>query len=228
MKQVQSMPPIIVVTGAAGALGGAVCRHLAREGKQVIGVDLADHAPDLSGRFIGGVDLTDPGSVAAAAKQITDGAAVRGLANIAGGFTWETIADGSVESWDRLYRMNVLTAFNMSRALLPALARTGGAIVNVGAAATLKAVTGMGAYTASKSGVARFTEALADEVKDKGVRVNAVLPSIIDTPANRSALGEDDVDKWVTPSELAAVIDFLLSDRASGVTGAAIPVSGRI
>ena len=116
----------------------------------------------------------------------------------------------------------------MSRAMLPALARTGGAIVNVGAAATLKAVTGMGAYTASKSGVARFTEALADELKDKGVRVNAVLPSIIDTPANRSAMGEDDVDKWVTPTELAAVIDFLLSDRASGVTGATIPVTGRI
>ena len=86
----------------------------------------------------------------------------------------------------------------------------------------------MGAYTASKSAVARFTEALAEEVKHRGIRVNAVLPSIIDTPANREALGDADAAEWVNPSELAAVIAFLLSPEASGVTGACLPVTGRL
>lgn len=86
----------------------------------------------------------------------------------------------------------------------------------------------MGAYTASKSGVARLTEALADEVKDRRIRVNAVLPSILDTPANRDDMGEEDADKWVKGEELSAVIAFLLSDAASAVTGASIPVMGRV
>ena len=94
-------------------------------------------------------------------------------------------------------------------------------------AAALKAATGMGAYTASKSGVARLTEALADELKGR-VRVNAVLPSVLDTPANRADMGEADAAKWVTPQELANVIAFLLSDAASAVTGACIPVTGRV
>ena len=86
----------------------------------------------------------------------------------------------------------------------------------------------MGAYTAAKSGVARQTEALAEEVKDQGLRVNAVMPSIIYTPANRAAMGEGDADKWVAPEELARVIAFLLSDDASAITGACIPVTGRV
>ena len=86
----------------------------------------------------------------------------------------------------------------------------------------------MGAYTASKSGVARLTEALADEVKDRRIRVNAVLPSILDTPANRADMGEEGADKWVKGEELSAVIAFLLSDAASAVTGASIPVMGRV
>lgn len=151
-----------------------------------------------------------------------------GLVNIAGGFAWESVADGSVATWDRMYAMNVKTALVAARALLPLLQASKGAIVNVGAAASLKAGMGMGAYAASKSGVARLTEALAEELKADGVRVNAVLPSIIDTPSNRADMADADFGTWVTPEQLANVIAFLLSPGASAVTGALIPVTGRV
>ena len=216
----------IVVTGAAGALGGAVIVALAGQGHETVGIDIGDRA-GVSGAFVGGVDLTDETAARTAFERIAREGPIHGLANIAGGFTWETVADGALESWQRMFAMNVATALNASRAALPFL-ESGASIVNIGAAATAKAGMGMGAYTASKSGVARLTEALAEEVKDKGIRVNAVLPSIIDTPANRAEMGEEDAGKWVKGEELAAVIAFLLSDAASGVTGASVPVTGRV
>ncbi|MEJ7935963.1 SDR family oxidoreductase [Sphingobium sp. AN558] len=218
----------IVVTGAAGVLGNAVAHFLIEQGHDVTGVDLAGQTNDFAGTFIGSVDLTTAEGAASAARKILANGQVDGLVNIAGGFRWETIADGSPESWEFLHRINVMTALHMSRSLLASLVLAKGAIVNVGAAATLKAGSGMGAYTASKSGVARLTEALAEELKDEGVRVNAVLPSIIDTPANRADMGETDAAKWVAPCELAQVIAFLLSDAASAITGANIPVTGRV
>jgi NAD(P)-dependent dehydrogenase (short-subunit alcohol dehydrogenase family) len=217
----------IVVTGAAGVLGGEVSRFLAAQGHDVVGVDLAADAPGFPGKFIGGINLTTVEGAQAAVAQLGS-AGVSGLVNVAGGFRWETVMDGSPDSWDFLYRINVMTALHMSRALVPQLIEAKGAIVNVGAAATLKAGLGMGAYTASKSGVARLTESLAEELKDKGVRVNAVLPSIIDTPVNRADMGDGDAPRWVKPSELAHVIAFLLSDGASAVTGACLPVTGRV
>jgi NAD(P)-dependent dehydrogenase (short-subunit alcohol dehydrogenase family) len=217
----------IVVTGAAGVLGGEVSRFLAAQGHDVVGVDLAADAPGFPGKFIGGINLTTVEGAQAAVAQLGS-AGVSGLVNVAGGFRWETVMDGSPDSWDFLYRINVMTALHMSRALVPQLIEAKGAIVNVGAAATLKAGLGMGAYTASKSGVARLTESLAEELKDKGVRVNAVLPSIIDTPVNRADMGDADAPRWVKPSELAHVIAFLLSDGASAMTGACLPVTGRV
>ena len=127
-----------------------------------------------------------------------------------------------------MYALNVLTALNASRAALPHLVASGaGRIVNVGAMGALQAGAGMGPYAASKAGVHRLTEALAAEWKGK-VTVNAVLPSTIDTPANRASMPKADFAKWVTPQELADVILFLASDAASAVTGALLPVSGRV
>jgi len=167
------------------------------------------------------------------AKQAIDAAAkhfgrLDALINIAGGFAFETIADGNPASWQRMYALNLLTALNASRAALAHLAASpAGRIVNIGAMGALQAGSGMGAYAASKSGVHRLTEALAAEWKGK-ITVNAVLPSIIDTAANRASMPNADFSKWVAPQELAEVILFLAGDAASAVTGALIPVPGRV
>jgi NAD(P)-dependent dehydrogenase (short-subunit alcohol dehydrogenase family) len=139
------------------------------------------------------------------------------------------LADGDIETWDRMYQMNLRTAVVTSQAALALLrASAPSAIVNVGALAAAKAGVGMGAYAASKAGVARLTEALAEELKDAGVRVNAVLPSILDTPANRADMPDADATRWVRPEALAGVVAFLLSHDAEAVTGACIPVAGRV
>jgi NAD(P)-dependent dehydrogenase (short-subunit alcohol dehydrogenase family) len=150
------------------------------------------------------------------------------LVNIAGGFRWETVADGTVETWDLLYAMNLKTALCACKAAIPYLPAQRGRIISIGAAATAKANSGMGAYTASKAGVAKLTEALAEELKDKGINVNAVLPSIIDTAANRAEMPSADFTRWVSPQALADVILFLSSPSARAITGASIPVTGRV
>jgi NAD(P)-dependent dehydrogenase (short-subunit alcohol dehydrogenase family) len=126
-----------------------------------------------------------------------------------------------------LYTMNLRSAVAASQAVLAHL-QSGGRIVNIAAAAALKAASGMGAYAASKAGVMRFTEALAEELKDRGITVNAVLPSIIDTPANRADMPDADATRWVSPEALGRVIAFLLSDDAAAITGACLPVTGRV
>jgi len=222
---------VIVVTGAFGALGKVVVETALARGARVAGVDhaTAQAAATAERIEIGGVDLSD----AAQAKAAIDAAVkhfgkLDALINIAGGFTFETVADGNPSSWQRMYALNVLTALNASRAAMAHLAASAaGRIVNIGAMGALQAGAGMGAYAASKAGVHRLTEALAAEWKGK-ITVNAVLPSIIDTSANRASMPNADFSKWVAPRELADVILFLASDAASAVTGALIPVAGRV
>jgi NAD(P)-dependent dehydrogenase (short-subunit alcohol dehydrogenase family) len=222
---------VIVVTGASGALGKVVVTSALAQGARVAGVDhAASHVAPTPNRIeLGSVDLTD----AAQASKAIDAAAshfgkLDALINIAGGFAFETIAEGDPKTWQRMHALNVMTALNASRSAIPLLVASGsGRIVNVGAMGALQAGSGMGAYAASKAGVHRLTEALAAEWKGK-ITVNAVLPSIIDTPANRASMPNADFAKWVTPEELAEVILFLASDAASAVTGALLPVSGRV
>jgi NAD(P)-dependent dehydrogenase (short-subunit alcohol dehydrogenase family) len=222
----------IAVTGAFGSLGAAVVQAALEAGAQVAAIDRAEAPPagvDLGAaeRF-GGVDLSDTAqaqaTIDAAAKAL---GGLDALVNIAGTFRWETLADGSPETFDLLYRINLRTAVAASKAALAHLP-DGGRIVNIGAASALKAGAGVGAYTASKSGVMRFTESLAEELKARGITVNAVLPSIIDTPPNRKDMPKADFGKWVKPEQLADVIVFLLSEQASAITGALIPVTGRV
>jgi NAD(P)-dependent dehydrogenase (short-subunit alcohol dehydrogenase family) len=222
---------VIVVTGASGALGKVVAETALARGARVAGIDYAPaQIPATPTRLeLGGIDLTD----AAHAKTAIDAAAVRfgkldALINIAGGFAFETVAEGDPKTWQRMYALNVTTALNASRAAIPHLAASNAArIINVGAMGAIQAGAGMGAYAASKAGVHRLTEALAAELKGK-ITVNAVLPSIIDTAANRASIPKADFAKWVTPQELAEVILFLASDAASAVTGALLPVNGRV
>jgi NAD(P)-dependent dehydrogenase (short-subunit alcohol dehydrogenase family) len=221
----------VVVTGGFGALGRAVGDTLAAAGARVALVDRAPAPAGLPPHFLalGEVDL---GQSAAARRAVVTAAStfgrLDGLVNVAGGFRWETVEAGSAETWDQLYAVNVRTALVASQAALPHLLACGsGRIVNVGALAANGAGLGMGAYAASKSALARLTEAMAEEFKDRGINVNAVLPSVIDTPANRMAMPQADAGRWVAPAALAGVIAFLLSDAAAPVTGALIPVKGR-
>jgi NAD(P)-dependent dehydrogenase (short-subunit alcohol dehydrogenase family) len=222
---------VVLITGALGALGRVVAEAAIARGAKVAGVDHApSQAPAAPDRLeFGGVDLSDP----AQARKAIDAAATHfgrldALINIAGGFAFETVADGEDKTWQRMYALNVLTALNASRAALAHLAASSnGRIINVGAMGALQAGAGMGAYAASKAGVHRLTEALAAEWKGK-ITVNAVLPSTIDTEANRASMPKADFSKWVRPQELAEVILFLASDAASAVTGALIPVAGRV
>ena len=221
----------VAVTGAAGALGSAVTSTLAAAGYRIIGID---HAPKITGGStlaleLAGVDLTVSAAAQKAFDRIkTECGSLSALVNLAGGFAWETIEEGSIETWDRLFNLNLRTTLNATKAALPLLLAQGGSIVNVGAAAATKAAKGMGAYAASKSAVARLTESLAAELLTRGVRVNAVLPSTLDTPANRAQMPDAPFDHWVSTAALADVIAFLISDAAAAVTGALMPVTGQV
>jgi NAD(P)-dependent dehydrogenase (short-subunit alcohol dehydrogenase family) len=224
----------VVITGASGALGVAVAHAFAATGAKLALLDKVSESKELKAFgaphvFMGGVDLSDLGQ-AESAMNAAAGAlgGIDALVNIAGGFRWETILDGRLETWDFLYAINVKTAVCACKAALPHLLTSQGRIINIGAGATAKAGMGMGAYTASKAGVAKLTEALAEELKDKGVNVNAVLPSILDTAINRADMPTADFSRWVQPAALAEVIVFLASDAARAITGASIPVSGRV
>ncbi len=218
---------VVIVTGGFGALGRVVVAELTKRGHKVAAVDLAPAPADYPAALaLGEVDLTDEAAVAAAyvtvVKQL---GGLDGLVNIAGGFIWEPVEGGSLSNWDKMFRMNLRTAAASSSAAIPYLIRHGGAIVNVGAAGAIQPGAGMAPYAASKAGVRALTESLADELRSKKVRVNAVLPTIIDTPVNRASMPDAEPTSWVSPQAAAKAIAFLLSDEASAVTGASLLLS---
>lgn len=218
---------MVIVTGASGALGSAVSELLAGRGARVVGVDRAENNRNRTVDFPG-VDLADETACRRAVDMaVAQSGPLYGLVNIAGGFEMATLAEGGAGTWDRMYHINLRTALCASGAALPHFpGRGAGRIVNVGAGAAARGAAAMGAYAAAKSGVARLTESLSEELRSAGVTVNAVLPNIIDTPANRTAMPDADFSRWTSPAAIARVIAFLLSDEASAVTGALIPVTG--
>ena len=223
---------IIAITGGFGILGSAIGKLAMERGLSVALIDRAEVPGGLPEGVLalGGVDLTDLVSAKNAIAKIVDHfGGLDAVCNIAGGFRWETLEDGDLASWDFLYAINVKTVAATCKAALPALKNSNaGRIVNVGAAGAVKAGMGMGAYAASKSGVMRLTEALAEETKTSNINVNAVLPSIIDTPQNRADMPDADPSGWVTPSDLAEVVLFLASCQSRAMTGALVPVTGRV
>jgi NAD(P)-dependent dehydrogenase (short-subunit alcohol dehydrogenase family) len=223
---------VLVVTGGFGVLGMALGRVAAGAGWHVALVDRMQNAPaQLAGApghmtaFTGADLLDEPATHALFARIGEQLGGIDALANAAGGFTWTTAEQADAAVWRGMQDMNVMTALSASRAALPALKKSRGSIVNVGANAALRAAAGMGPYTAAKAGVHRLTEALAEELRPSFVRVNAVLPSIIDTPANRRDMPDADKSAWVAPEDLARVILFLASAEAIAVNGALVPVT---
>ena len=221
---------VIAVTGGHGVLGRAVVHAAVADGLKVAVIDHASgHAVPDGVLELGGVDLTDPASAARAVDAVVAHfGRLDALLNIAGGFVWQTTDDAD-PAWERMFALNLKTALNASRAALPHLKRSDeGRIVNVGANGAVRAAAGMGAYAASKAGVHKLTEGLAEELKTTSVTVNAVLPSILDTDQNRKDMPDADPARWVRPADLARVMLFLASPESRAITGALIPVTGRV
>jgi NAD(P)-dependent dehydrogenase (short-subunit alcohol dehydrogenase family) len=224
----------VAVTGGFGALGVATVNVLLAAGARVAAIDRADGPPPNvsigEAKPFGGVDIGDAAVAEATFEKAAEAlGGLDALVNIAGTFRWEKLADGGLDTWDFLYNVNLRTAVAASKAALPFLLEGQSAsIVNIGAMGALKAATGMGAYAASKAGIFKLTEALAEELKEKDITVNAILPSIIDTQPNRADMPTANFAHWVKPEQIARVIAFLLSDDARAITGALIPVAGRV
>jgi len=226
---------VIIVAGAAGNVGSAVARLLASRGARVAVIDAL--APPLSAVVgsleqpdrhlaIPDVDLTDPAAAAAmVAHTVATLGALHGVATTVGGFAMGNLANTNLAAWDAMFSLNVKTTWNIYRAAVPALrAAGGGSLVGIGSAAGLRGTSQVAPYAATKSAVMRLTESLADELRPDHIRVNAVLPTTIDTPQNRAAMPDADRSRWVTPAEVGEAMLFLLSDAASGISGALLPV----
>ena len=225
----------VMITGAAGNVGRAVADAFVAQGADLV---LLDRDAETLRRAFGEsgahrlwlpTDLLDAAQAAVALKAAVDRfGKVDVLCNLAGGFRMgEVVHETGDDTWAFLGDLNTRTLVHMVRAVVPhMLERGGGKIVNVGAFAAQRGAARMGAYIASKSSVIRLTEAMADELRERHINVNCVLPTIIDTPDNRAAMPETDPSRWVASPDLAAVIVFLASDAARAVHGAALPVTG--
>ncbi|HVQ60506.1 MAG TPA: SDR family NAD(P)-dependent oxidoreductase [Burkholderiales bacterium] len=224
---------ICLITGAAGNLGRAVASAFAAEGASLILMDHAEehlrsaYGAEGSGRRFALADLRDAQSVA---RAVPPGTRIDILCNIAGGFRMgQPVHETSDDTWDLMLGLNAKSVVNCARAVVPGmLAAGGGKIVNVAALAGLSGKANMGAYIASKSAVIRLTETMSAELRDKGINVNCILPSTIDTPQNRKDMPKADPKRWVAPEALAEVVLFLCSDAARAIHGAAIPVNGLV
>jgi NAD(P)-dependent dehydrogenase (short-subunit alcohol dehydrogenase family) len=221
------MAEAAVVAGGSGALGQAVVAELRGRGWAVTVLDRHPH-PEVAADGVGYVqaDLLDQDSAAEAVAGIEDLGAV---VDLVGGFAMgPRVGDAELEDFEFMLRLNLVPAFNLARAAMPRLAsRGGGAFACVSARAALEPFAGAAGYITAKAAVLAFARALDAEYRADGVRANAVLPSVIDTPANREAMPGSDWSRWVAPAEIARVIAFLCSDEAAPTSGAAVPVYGR-
>ncbi len=230
---------VVMVTGGTGNLGEATARAFAQTGARVAVVDrdqeeqrstYADWVDSDRHILASPYDLMQIDGAEAAVREVVKLAgAVDVLVNAIGGYrAGDTTAETSPETWDGMMDLNARAVFLVCRAVIPHMLEQGsGKIVNVSARTGLKGSARHSAYAASKSAVISLTETMAAELRRKGVNVNCILPGTIDTPLNREAMPDADVSRWVQPGSLAGVIQFLASDAAADVHGAALPVYGR-
>jgi NAD(P)-dependent dehydrogenase (short-subunit alcohol dehydrogenase family) len=218
----------VIVTGGTGALGRAVVAAFAANDWRVVVLDL--RPAELDGAEVVEVDLTDPADVARAVASGTaePGAPLRALANLVGGFAADQpVADTPVEVFEAQFALNLRPTYLATQGALPALvAGGGGSIVCVSSRSALHPFAGAAGYCASKAAVIAFAQVVAREHAGDGVRCNAVLPQMIDTPANRAVMPPEQHGALTPPAEIAAVIRFLCSDESAPTSGAAIPVYG--
>lgn len=224
-----------IITGGTGGLGTAVTDAFLDAGWRVVvpwiveaEVERIEPRPHL---HLMRADLFDLDSVRKVVERATDDSAVPlgAVVNLVGGYSEPgRVHEASIDDFEAQLRLNLRPLYLMCHAAVPALlANDGGAIVCVGSRAALRPFPGVSGYVTAKAGVMAFVQALDAEYRDQRIRANAIVPSIIDTPANRASQPDADFSKWVQPAEIARVILFLCSAESSAITGAAIPVYGR-
>jgi NAD(P)-dependent dehydrogenase (short-subunit alcohol dehydrogenase family) len=223
----------VLVTGGRGGLGPAVTKAFLADGWRVV-TPLRRRPEPTGGGLVPEVveaDLADPAAVErAVARAAGDpGAPLRAVVNLAGGYAaGPRLHETPPEEFERLLALNLRPTFLVTRAALPhLLAAGGGAVVCVSARTALQPFPGAVAYATAKAAVLAFAQAVAVEYRAKGVRCNAILPSVIDTPANRAGQPDADHSRWVPPAQVAAVIRFLAGEESAPTSGAAVPVYGR-
>lgn len=236
MTEAAKVDGVAVVTGGTGGLGKAVVAELLDAGAQVVAPWLVERERESIESELGGRDgltlveanLLEGGADAAVAAAKERGE-LRALVNLVGGFAaGDRVHETPQEQFDKMLALNLTTALNASRAAIPELlANDGGTIVCVGTKVAYEPFSGGAAYAVSKSAVLALVRSLDVEYRGDGIRANAVVPNVIDTPANRESMPDADHSKWVQPAEIARVIRFLCSDDSAAITGAAIPVYGR-
>jgi NAD(P)-dependent dehydrogenase (short-subunit alcohol dehydrogenase family) len=230
---------VVIVTGAAGNLGGATGKAFQGAGAKLVLVDrgspdrllrLFPELADSADHFLAtAVDLTDEDAVRGmVAETLKRFGHIDVLVNAAGGYrAGATVHETLLDEWDFMLNLNARTMLIASRAVIPGMLQQGyGKIVSVAARAALQGGARLGAYSAAKSAVVRLTESMSAELKRSGINVNCILPGTIDTPQNREAMPKADTSRWVKPEALAEVILFLASDAAWAVHGVALPVYG--
>ncbi|WP_294347665.1 SDR family NAD(P)-dependent oxidoreductase [Prosthecochloris sp.] len=225
---------VVLVTGAAGALGTVVSKKFFDKGAAVALFDkhidlLANQWQDQERVMYQEVDLTRVSSVETSVGRVMERfGRIDALVNIAGGFTMgHLVHEAAEETWDYMLDLNAKSVFLMTKAVIPFMRKQKrGSVVNVSAKTAVKGGTGIAPYVVSKSAVIKLTECLAEENRQAGINVNCVLPSIIDTPANRKDMPDADFSLWVSPEAIADVILFLVSQESRAVHGASIPVYG--
>ena len=229
-----SEKPAVLVAGGTGALGAAVLHTLLESGHPVTATWVVEAERERvesdfegrSGLALVQADLMDPEAVDEAVGGVERLGAV---VNLVGGFSMPgKVHESDIEDFDNQLRLNLRPGFLLARAGIPRLiANGGGAFVGVSARPALQPFPGAAGYITAKAGVLAFIRALDAEYRGDGVRCNAILPSVIDTPANRRAQPDADHSKWVPPQQIAKVVAFLVSDDSAPTSGAAIPVYGR-
>ncbi len=227
---------IVIIPGGTGALGRHVTRAFLEEGAKVAVSFFVDaelpELKELLGDLISSmkaykVDVTSETEVSRFVSDVLqEFGAIDILVNVVGGYMGGTpVTETTLKDWDFMMNLNLKSAFLCCREAVPHMEKRGqGRIINISSQSGLEGEEGHAAYSASKAGVIRLTESLADELEGKGVNVNCIMPSIIDTPANREAMPNADFDEWPKPWEVAQVILFLASEEAKLLHGSSIPV----
>lgn len=219
----------VLVAGGTGYLGNAVVRELIGSGYDVAATWVIERERErLESEPVELIeaDLFDADQVDAAIAAVSE---LEAVVNLVGGFSdGPRVHETDPDEFERMLRLNVIPGFLLARAAMPRMMeRGGGAFVGVSARPALRPFAGAAGYISSKAAVLALVQALDAEYKGEGIRCNAILPSVIDTPANREAMPDADHAKWVPPQQIAKVVRFLVSDDSAPTSGAAVPVYGR-